>query len=301
MKQLLIFFLMLAQFAHSQQMKVISVEKIKAADGGGYFYPRISPDNQFILMSRGNYSGLYRYSLADKSMKTLNEDPAAGYKVQISDDGNTVLYTKSELIRNLRHNSLISQSIATGQKKVLVQSTREPIAARMVNSSPVYVTKRAMVKPKSMKRTDNTCLVTVEDRKMILYNNGIRTELTPNGAGYSYIWPSISPDNKHIVYTVAGKGTFVCSLTGKNAVSLGKLSAPAWAGNEYVVGMDDRDDGEKIISSTIIISSIDGKNRRQAETPPGIKAMYPTASKDGSLIVFNSDEGEIYLMKVELK
>ena len=301
MKQLLIFFLMLAQFAHTQQMKVISVEKIKAADGGGYFYPRISPDNQFILMSRGNYSGLYRYSLADKSMKTLNEDPAAGYKVQISDDGNTVLYTKSELIRNLRHNSLISQSIATGQKKVLVQSTREPIAARMVNSSPVYVTKRAMVKPKSMKRTDNTCLVTVEDRKMILYNNGIRTELTPNGAGYSYIWPSISPDNSHIVYTVAGKGTFVCSLTGKNAVSLGKLSAPAWAGNEYVVGMDDRDDGEKIISSTIIISSIDGKNRRQAETPPDIKAMYPTASKDGSLIVFNSDEGEIYLMKIQLK
>ena len=301
MKQLLIFFLMLAQFAHTQQMKVISVEKIKAADGGGYFYPRISPDNQFILMSRGNYSGLYRYSLADKSMKTLNEDPAAGYKVQISDDGNTVLYTKSELIRNLRHNSLISQSIATGQKKVLVQSTREPIAARMVNSSPVYVTKRAMVKPKSMKRTDNTCLVTVEDRKMILYNNGIRTELTPNGAGCSYIWPSISPDNSHIVYTVAGKGTFVCSLTGKNAVSLGKLSAPAWAGNEYVVGMDDRDDGEKIISSTIIISSIDGKNRRQAETPTGIKAMYPTASKDGSLIVFNSDEGEIYLMKIQFK
>ena len=301
MKQLLIFFLMLAQFAHTQQMKVISVEKIKAADGGGYFYPRISPDNQFILMSRGNYSGLYRYSLADKSMKTLNEDPAAGYKVQISDDGNTVLYTKSELIRNLRHNSLISQSIATGQKKVLVQSTREPIAARMVNSSPVYVTKRAMVKPKSMKRTDNTCLVTVEDRKMILYNNGIRTELTPNGAGCSYIWPSISPDNKHIVYTVAGKGTFVCSLTGKNAVSLGKLSAPAWAGNEYVVGMDDRDDGEKIISSTIIISSIDGKLRKTLETPAGINAMYPTASKDGSRIAFNTDRGEVYLILVELK
>lgn len=112
MKQLLIFFLMLAQFAHSQQMKVISVEKFKAADRGGYFYPRISPDNQFILMSRGNYSGLYRYSLADKSMKTLNEDPAAGYKVQISDDGNTVLYTKSELIRNLRHNFTSSASTA---------------------------------------------------------------------------------------------------------------------------------------------------------------------------------------------
>ena len=43
MKQLLIFFLMLAQFAHTQQIKVISVEKIKAADGEGYFY---FPDNR---------------------------------------------------------------------------------------------------------------------------------------------------------------------------------------------------------------------------------------------------------------
>ena len=136
---------------------------------------------------------------------------------------------------------------------------------------------------------------------MVLYKNGVRTELTPSGANASYIWPSISPDNKNIVYTVTGKGTYVCSVTGKNVTSLGKLNAPSWAGNRYVVGMDDRDDGEKLISSSLIITSIDGKLRKKLETPTGINAMYPSASKDGSRIAFNTDRGEVYLMQVEFK
>ena len=301
MKKLLLFFLLIAQIALAQQINVLSIEKIKATDTGGYFYPKISPDNQFILMTRGNYSGLYQYSPVSKSLKTLNEDPGAGYKVQISDDGNTVLYNKTELIRKLRHNSLISQTISNGEKKVLVAPTREQITGKMVNSNPVYVKNRSLVKSNSVKPTDNLYLITIENQKMVLYKNGVRTELTPSGANASYIWPSISPDNKNIVYTVTGKGTYVCSVTGKNVTSLGKLNAPSWAGNRYVVGMDDRDDGEKLISSSLIITSIDGKLRKKLETPTGINAMYPSASKDGSRIAFNTDRGEVYLMQVEFK
>lgn len=301
MKKLLLFFLVIAQIALAQQVNVLSIEKIKATDTGGYFYPKISPDNQFILMTRGNYSGLYQYSPVSKSLKTLNEDPGAGYKVQISDDGNTVLYNKTELIRKLRHNSLISQTISNGEKKVLVAPTREQITGKMVNSNPVYVKNRSLVKSNSVKPTDNLYLITIENQKMVLYKNGVRAELTPSGANASYIWPSISPDNKNIVYTVTGKGTYVCSVTGKNVTSLGKLNAPSWAGNKFVVGMDDRDDGEKLISSSLIITSIDGKLRKKLETPTGINAMYPSASKDGSRIAFNTDRGEVYLMQVEFK
>lgn len=301
MKKLLLFFLVIAQIALAQQINVLSIEKIKATDTGGYFYPKISPDNQFILMTRGNYSGLYQYSPVSKSLKTLNEDPGAGYKVQISDDGNTVLYNKTELIRKLRHNSLISQTISNGEKKVLVAPTREQITGKMVNSNPVYVKNRSLVKSNSVKPTDNLYLITIENQKMVLYKNGVRAELTPSGANASYIWPSISPDNKNIVYTVTGKGTYVCSVTGKNVTSLGKLNAPSWAGNRYVIGMDDRDDGEKLISSSLIITSIDGKLRKKLETPTGINAMYPSASKDGSRIAFNTDRGEVYLMQVEFK
>ena len=301
MKKLLIFLLSLAQISLAQQVKVLSVEKIKTTDSGGYFYPKISPDNQFILMTKGNYSGVYQYSLDNKTLKTLNEDPGAGYKVQISEDGSTILYNKIELIRKLRHNSLISQSVATGEKKVLVSPTRDQITGRMINSKPVYVRSRKMIKTGSILKTGNQYVITIENQKMAVYKDGSRTELTPNGAELSYIWASISPDNKNIVYTVAGKGTFVCTITGKNLISLGKLSAPSWAGNKFVVGMDDRDDGEKLISSSLVISSIDGKLRKTLDTPSGINAMYPSASKDGSKIAFNTDKGEVYFMNVELK
>lgn len=65
--------------------------------------------------------------------------------------------------------------------------------------------------------------------------------------------------------------------------------------------MDDIDDGEKLISSTVLIVSADGKTKKRLETPQGVNAMYPSASKDGSKIAFNTDKGEIYIANVELK
>lgn len=300
MKKLLLFFLCLAQLGFSQQVKVLSLEKISETMNGGYFYPSISPNSDFLLMTRDNYQGLVLMNLTDKSIKTLNEDPGAGYGVQISDDGTSVLYKKVNLVQNRRHNSLISQSLQTGEKRVLVNPTREAITGDFVNSQPAYVQGRKMVKAHSQAKTTQR-VITIEDRKMVLYTNGNRKEIVPNGKDASYFWASIAPDGKRIAYTVAGKGTFVCGIDGRNVKSLGKLSAPKWAGNNFLVGMDDIDDGEKLISSTVLIVSADGKTKKRLETPQGVHAMYPSASKDGSKIAFNTDKGEIYIANVELK
>lgn len=300
MKKLLLFFLCLAQLGFSQQVKVLSLEKISETMNGGYFYPSISPNSDYLLMTRANYQGLVLMNLTDKSIKTLNEDPGAGYGVQISDDGTSVLYKKVNLVQNRRHNSLITQSLQSGEKKVLVNPTREAITGDFVNSQPAYVQGRKMVKAQSQAKTTQR-VITIEDRKMVLYTNGNRKEIVPNGKNASYFWASIAPDGKRIAYTVAGKGTFVCGIDGRNVKSLGKLSAPKWAGNNFLVGMDDIDDGEKLISSTVLIVSADGKTKKRLETPQGVNAMYPSASKDGSKIAFNTDKGEIYIANVELK
>ena len=300
MKKLLLFFLCLAQLGVAQQVNVLSMEKLKETENGGYFYPRISPNSDYLLMTKANYQGLVHMNLTDKSIKTLNEDPGAGYGVQISDDGTSVLYKKVNLVHNRRHNSLISQSMQTGEKKVLVNPTREAITGDFVNSQPAYVQGRKMVRAQSQTKTTQR-VITIEDRKMVLYTNGTRKEIVPNGKDASYFWASISPDGKRIAYTVAGKGTFICGIDGRNVKSLGKLSAPKWPGNNFLVVMDDIDDGEKLISSTVLIVSVDGKTKNRLETPQGINAMYPSASKDGSKIAFNTDKGEIYIVNVELK
>lgn len=253
------------------------------------------------MLTQINYDGLVKYSFDKGNLTIVNNDPGAGYDVQISDDGTLILYKKIELIGKLRHNSLLTQRLSTNEKKTLVTPTRENITGRIMNSSPVYVKGKNMIKNSSVPKNILQNIITIEDQKMVLYKNGVRKELCPNGKEKSYIWPSISPDGTQIVYTVAGKGTFVTNLDGTNTKSLGKLSAPKWAGNKYIIGMDDKDDGEKLISSKILIVSSDGKVRKELDTPTHINAMYPSASKDGRKIAFNTDKGEVYILNIELK
>jgi len=300
MKKLLLLMLSITQIGFAQQVNVVSIEKINETQQGGYFYPKFSPNKDYLLLTKVNYQGLILMRLSDKNLQTINDEPGAGYGTQISEDGKTVMYNRVSFEDNKRHNSLVAKDLTTGESKVLVKSTREPVTGKFIQSSPTYVTGKKMVKASS-KSKEPQYVIRIEDRKMVLYKNGTRKEIHPNRNDASYLWPSISPDNQNIVYTVAGKGTFVCSIDGKKPVSLGKLNAPQWLGNKFIVGMNDIDDGEKLLSSTIKIVSIDGKINQTIETPEGVNAMYPTATKDGSQIAFNTDKGEIYLVNIELK
>lgn len=301
--KLILLSLLVTQLCLAQQVSVLSLEKIEEPDkSGGYFYPKISPENDYVLMTRGDYTGLYKYALADKSITTLNEDRGAGYDVKMSEDGQKVLYKKIELINRRRHNALIYQSVTDNSKTIIEKPTRDAITPRVVLETPIYVKGTKMMGTKSLTRSaGDQYIPTIENRQLVLYKNGKRKILSPNGKDKSYIWPSISPDNKHIVYTVAGKGTFVASIDGKNIRSLGKMGAPKWLTNELIVGMDDVDDGEKLLSSKLIVSSINGTYRTTLATPLGMHAMYPSPSKDASKIAFNTNLGEIYIMNITIK
>lgn len=301
MKKILLFFLCLSQFSVAQQINILSVKKIKATEGGGYYYPRFSPKSDFVLLTKINYQGLVKYSLTNQNFEIINDDLGAGYALQISDDGKTVLYEKIELINHLRHNSLLTQDLSNKNKKVLVEPTRDNLTGTLINSLPIYVKGKQMVKSAFIPTNTSKPVITIENRKMVLYENGNRKELTPNGKDESYFWCSISPDRTHIVYTVAGKGTYISTIDGTDVVSLGKLNAPQWVGNEYIVGMNDIDDGYRLISSSLKIVSVDGKFSEKLLVRDDISAMYPAASLDGSKIAFNTENGEVYLMDVEFK
>lgn len=300
MKKILIFFFCLAQFGMAQQVNVVSLEKVKETESGGYYYPVISPNSDFLLLTKSDYRGLVQYDFAAHKLKRLNDDRGAGYGVQISEDGTSVLHKRINMVENRRYNSLVSQDLSTGEQKVLIKPTRDAVAGRYINSQPAFVKGKKMVKA-SVKTSSPQRVITIENGKMTLYTNGKRKEILPNGKDVRYIWPSVSPDGKMIAYTVVGHGTFVCGIDGKNVKSIGKLNAPKWAGNLYLVGMDDVDDGEKLIKSDVYIVSADGKYRKKIDAPAGVNGMYPSASMDGSKIAFNTEKGEIYIVNVELK
>ncbi|MDR3134121.1 MAG: hypothetical protein LBU42_08920 [Prevotellaceae bacterium] len=292
--------ILIGHTAFAQQIEVRSIERLKGTETGGFYHPVFSPKGTWLLTSSENYTGLKQISLQTNEVTTLTEDPGAGYDVRISADESAILYKKTEWQDNRRYTSLYQYSLPAKKAVKVENATREKLTPAFANNKPAYVKGAAQVK-KNVTPAEITPFINIEEQKMALYNGGQKTILTPNGAEASYFWASVSPDGKHIVYTIARGGTFVCQLDGSNVVSLGKLNAPAWLGNRWVVGMDDRDDGEVITSSEIVAAAIDGKTRQTLATPEVKIALYPAASADGKRMAFSSDKGEIYLLDITIK
>ena len=299
MKKLLLLFLLSGQFIFAQQIDVLSLNKIDKTSNGGFYHPVFSPDNQYLLTTDMNYDGLQLLQLSDFSTKMLTSDKGAGYGVQISNDGNYILYRKTEMVKNLKYTSLNELNRTNLKIKTLISRTRENISASFAGNKS-FVVKGTKLNRRAIPAKQITPVIRIENRKMVIYQNSKQITLTPNGADASYIWPSFSPDFSRIVYSVASKGTFICNIDGSNVISLGKLSAPKWMGNNWVVGMVDKDNGQEVISSAIVAVSADGKVRQQL-TDDTVKALYPAPAPDAKRIAFCTDNGEIYLINIEIK
>lgn len=300
-----VFFTLLAlasQLVYSQGIEILSIRQLPSEKIGSMYHPEFSPAGDFLLLSGENYAGLVKYDLSTGKSDRLTSAANAGYGVQISKDGQQVVYREASYKNNRKFQALQSMNLKTKDVKRIQSPTRDLTAHRMVDGTLIFAKEKKSVAKKvnALAQAQSALLVAVEDQKMVLYSGNARTVLSPNGQNASYIWPSISPDNRRIVYTVAGKGTFVCDLKGQNPVSLGHLGAPAWLGNGWIVGMDDKDDGHRLISSAIVAVRADGRDR-QVLSNPSVIALYPTATADGTKVAFNSDKGDIYVMQVRIK
>ena len=298
-KLLFLLFIMIGQINFAQKIDVKSIQLLKGTEDGGCFHPVFSPDGTYLLSTAENYTGLKQHNLVTDEVVTLTTDAGAGYGVRISSDANTILFRKTEMKNNLRYTSLQQYSLSDKKQMKLTDAMREKISPVFVGDKAAYIKNNSLMK---VSKTSNkvASYINVEDKKMALYSGNTRHVLTPNGEDKSYFWASISPDGKHIVYTVAAYGTFVCNIDGSNVVSLGKLNAPVWLNNQWVVGMNDQDNGDQIIASEIVATTIDGGMRRTFATPMVGIAMYPSVSADGNKIAFNTEKGEIYIIDIQI-
>lgn len=286
-----------SQIAEAQEVAVVSKEKIISTTEGGYFHPVFSPKSDYLLCTDMNYKGIKQINLADGKISKLTEAPGAGYKVTISADGTSVLYREVQLINNRKFTALKQMTLSNGALSELISPTRETFTPAFSGNQPFFV-KGTKLNRKTVSLAGLKPVIQIEDRKMVIYSGNNRRIFTPNGESESYIWPSFSPNGSKIVYTVAGKGTFVCTIDGKNVQSLGKLSAPKWLNNNLVIGMDDRYFGQELISSELLVVSVDGKMSQILATD---KAIYPEPSADGRKIAYSNNEGQLFIMNIDIK
>ena len=236
----------------------------------------VSADGSYVLITSGSNQGLRRYDVATGKTTTISTAAGAGYNVQISNDGQELVYRESSFDKQgLRKNNIVRHNLTTVKTTTIAKGQRDMMA---------------------MANTSANLSVSINDRKIVLTKNGKTITLAPNGSHLSYIWPSISPDGTKLCYYVCGNGCWVANLDGSGKQYIGYgVQAAKWYDNNTLVAMDSEDDGHFTTASAIVAYTLDGK--KQVLTDNSMIAMYPYAANN--MIVFSTLDGETYMLNVK--
>ena len=267
---------LLSLAASAQVLEVVSMQKLPIPAQAEMKVAGVSPAGDYILLTSGSNQGLQRYDLESQSLTTISDAAGAGYNVQVSNNGQEVVYRETSIDRNnLRQNKVVRLNMYNQRQNVVARNQRDM---------------------KHMTTSDNLTTVSIKDRLIVLTRNGLTTTLAPNGSHLSYIWPSVSPDGTKLCYYVCGNGCWVANIDGSNPQYIGhKCQAAKWYDNNTLVAMAAEDDGHFTTASSIVLYTLDGK--KQTLTNDSMIAMYPYAAENA--IVFSTIEGETYLLNVK--
>ena len=262
--------------ASAQVLEVVSMQKLPIPAKAEMKVAGVSPDGSYLLLTSGTNQGLQRYDLESQTLTTITDAAGAGYNVQVSNNGQELVYRETTIDRNnLRQNKVVRLNMYNQRQNVVARGQRDM---------------------KHMATSDNLTSVSIKDRLIVLKRNGLTTTLAPNGMNESYIWPSVSPDGSKICYYVCGNGCWVANIDGSNPQYIGHgCQAAKWYDNNTLVAMATEDDGHFTTASAIVLYTLDGK--KQTLTNDSMIAMYPYAAENA--IVFSTIEGETYLLNVK--
>ena len=262
--------------ASAQVFEVGQLTKLNTPTDTDVKVAGVSADGSYVLITSGSNQGLRRYDVATGETTTITTAAGAGYNVQISQDGQEVVYRETKFDnKGLRKNNIIRLDMATAKTTTVAKAQRDMMA---------------------MTTTGANVSVSISDRKIVLTKNGKNIVLAPNGSNESYIWPSISPDGTKLCYYVCGNGCWVANLDGSGKQYIGHgVQAAKWYDNNTLVAMDAEDDGHFTTASAIVACTLDGK--KQVLTNNSMIAMYPYAANN--MIVFSTLDGETYMLNVK--
>ena len=249
----------------------------------------LSPDGTKVLVDDNVKAGLSIIDLATSEVKQVSPT-GYSYEMRFTDDGNQVAFRENTMKGHLRYQSAKTVDLTTGATKELVAPTRDLNALSVEGNNVVAVEKGKL---KGVKTTTMP-VVSINRGALYITVNGKTTNLSPNGVqGESYLWPSVSPDGKHIVYYRAAYGCYVCDIDGKNPVRIGTIRAPQWIDNSTIIGMVDNYTGSE---SYLIASNLDG-SLKQRITDDSVVAMYPSVA--AGRIAFTTPAGELYTINIK--
>lgn len=283
-RNILLCILCMGSIGFAQSVHIKKQEKQNLQTTG--FYPILDKSGTKLLYTQSDFSGLRMKDLVSGKDLQISSERGAGYNPVFDQKLNSVSFRKERQENGRRFKTMVEYELNTGTQKVILPESRD--------------TKRLNHEMENRKKQFLKITAVSEDLELVLYTDGSRKVLKPFSDVPGYIWVSLSPQNNRILFTAPTKGTFICDLNGQIVASLGYLNAPVWYNDEWVVGMCDKDNGEEIISSSIMMVQVNGENRTVL-TPATSKAMNPTVAPLVGKIAYNTLSGEIYIMDIEIK
>lgn len=298
---LILFISVIPLFA--QNVVIVEDVAVTSHSEGNFYYPTVSSDGKGILFTSENRKGLWYKNFNSNMITMVSDAPAAGYEPAFNQADNEIIFREDSFANGRRISSLVSFNLLTSKSVVLDEGIRDLKICRSHSTFSHYL-KESEAEPLSIKNSlqknrSSDILVTIENTKIIIYENNVKRILDPLGDG-NYIWPSLSPDKTKLVFTCAGKGTYVSNLEGKVLTKIGYANYPSWSPDgSWIAFMKDIDDGVKVISSDIIVTDLkSGKFFNLTADGKNI-SMYPNWGNTNSEIYYNTNSGQI--RKIKLK
>lgn len=283
--------------ASAQQVEITSRQQLLKGTETGISNPVISADGQQLLFTQTNYKGLKLYNFADGVTTTVSNDDMAGFEPTFSRDGKSV-YFMSQSVSDMRTwREVKCYDIDGKTSTAMTEKLRGMRAPKAVEGGFSTVSDNG--RHLKAKRHGGT-FVYADGNQLVVMRNGKETHLQPVATEHTYMWESLSPDGSKILFYAGGKGAYVCDLDGNLLASLGRYTAPRWAGNGYVVAENSTSDGHQYESSQIMLLKADG-SFSTALTKPETMTMNPTATADGSRIAYNTIDGRLFVIDINIK
>ncbi len=290
----------------AQPVSLKATTEVSAKSDGEFYFPKFSVDGSSIYFTGANFTGIYRYDRSSKKISEVNAERGAGYNFEFSPDGNTLYYRTDRYINRRKYSSLKATDLRS-MKTQTIQSDKRQLSPPVVleDGSLAYIINKKLsinrsgVKQRSV-QTSSKPFAQIENGSIALYSAAGKTILTPLGCG-NYIWPSVSPDGTKLLFTLAGRGTYVTDLNGKNPVALGKADYPQWSPDgKWIAYMLDEDDGIKVTLSDIYVQASDGSKTIKL-TDGEDNEMYPSWSPEGDELAVSTDDGRILLLQLNIE
>jgi len=312
MRKISLTLLVLIGLTFAQTIKVVETQVIAQKNNQTeYAFPQFSPDGNKILFTSTGYNGLWVHDKNTNETVQLNDLRGAGYKPVFSKDGDRVFFRHDEMVNKRKHFAIAHQSIENKKIENIIENERDISPPKAVGNKMFVYKKDDMPVTISYEDDNNVCLlekptavelnIFTENSNLYLEKNGEKSILNPVGEGH-YIWGSLSPNEDKILFTVAGRGTFVTDLEGNVLLNIKNANYPNWSvDGKWFVYMSDKDDGHYITSSDINAVHVATQKTFPLTTTENKIEMYPTWSPVENNILYHTISGDIEMLTVEIQ